>query len=413
MLVVRRPKESVLMSAVAPTAIAVVIVILSVVLFVVIKSHKSRPSPSPPPPPPSPLKVCSDKITGKCTKPNLEKLLQVKTWQSAALPQCSVSDFPNPQVCDSFTQYWINFSSDKAAPRYASVAIPSQKTQPKEGWPVVVYFDFMLGDGHYSPSDRGGLQEQWQTDPNKMNTSDVIFSILQNLVNLGIAVICTSNHLSDTYYYVPDGLGYSFTCDALHEENGCYNHGDNPDSEYFSKIFELIRAASNPALPPSTEFCYDKVALLGYSVGAQTISNLLQQWPQLKTSSGKSYPDLKAAVLIAGGSMYCYAYPSELTEPYSQFMPCKDIVHLGCCPSNITEPRFDSGSDNPPPILLVQQTQDVYADPLATTKYYNTRQASKGDSTSTCLLLQEGQGHGPGLCQQDAILQFITHFLHL
>lgn len=333
--------------------------------------------------------------------------------QSAPLPQrCTTTTDPTTglpvkQVCDGFEQDWYNLASGSSDPRYLSVATPSSgpggRPVPPGGWPVLLYLDLMDSTGHYGPSALGGVRETWPTDPKTMRGWDVISSLLKMILDTGIAVVCTTLSKSGTYAYVPDtGLGYSFTCDSSSVANGCYNGGNNPDSPYLSSVLSFIgqQQQQSPSLNAN------RVALMGYSVSAQEVSSLLEHWPA-------DAFDPKAVVLLAGGSLYCYAYPGiSATSPLPDaFKPCdKDPAKRGCCPHSITEPRFDlTPGAASPPTLVVQQTDDFYADPMAARKYFETRKAH--GNGPVCLTEFNGSDHGPALSQQGVIISFLRHYL--
>ena len=199
--------------------------------------------------------------------------------------------------------------------------------------------------------------------------------LMKNIMDLFIKFIKEDYiiiHLSltyeDTYYNQPP-------CDNKLDKNcdvtiPCkkYWYPNNPDQQYLEKLFNLIYKNAFPAPLNNLKVSYDDLALFGYSVGAGAVSRYINEFPLMKTKPDNyNFPLIKSAVMVAGGSLYCYS---------AIFSPCFDTnVNIrGCCPSTLSEPNFDNGVipwSQHPPVIIIQSSDDSYADPMAGTYYYN------------------------------------------
>merc|ERR1711982_101962 len=103
------------------------------------------------------------------------------------------------------------------------------------------------------------------------------------------------------------------------------------------------------------------------------VSRSINNFPTMRTTVSKQpFPKIKAAIMIAGGSYFCYSY---WDTPPANFLPCTDPDKAGCCPHNQTEASFDNGLiswEEHPPVLLLQTEHDDFADPQASKFYYDT-----------------------------------------
>ncbi|MEC7085124.1 MAG: hypothetical protein VXW60_03215, partial [Bacteroidota bacterium] len=102
------------------------------------------------------------------------------------------------------------------------------------------------------------------------------------------------------------------------------------------------------------------IGLIGYSVGAQAASRAMNDFPFMKTTSGKSFPKIQFSIMIAGGSYFCYENKT-LT-----------------CPKDKFEDSYTTGKlkwEDHPYVLLIQQKNDFFADPMASLYYKNNLEA--------------------------------------
>jgi hypothetical protein len=199
--------------------------------------------------------------------------------------------------------------------------------------------------------------------------------LMKNLMDLFIKFIKEDYiiiHLSltyeDVYYNQPP-------CDNKLDKNcdvtvPCkkYWYPNNPDQQYLENLFNLIYKNAFPSPLNNLKLSYDDLALFGYSVGAGAVSRYINEFPLMKTKPDNyDFPLIKSAVMVAGGSLYCYS---------AIFSPCFDtnVSIRGCCPATLSEPNFDNGVipwSQHPPVIIIQSSDDSYADPMAGTYYYN------------------------------------------
>ncbi len=278
-----------------------------------------------------------------------------------------------------YTQTWYDLGGLQ---RLCAVATP-QGSPPPAGWPVVLYLSLMLPDGTFgNPRYRGGLHPDPGGDP---------FQLLwRGLLASGCAVVFLSSSAPDSYFYAPSAAearegGYAYACDPKDPSALCYAGGANPDAP---ALRTLATRLAGWQLDPG------RLAVVGYSVGAQMASRLLTSGAELGLRP-------RAAVLIAGGSLYCYAYGSALPGP---FLGCVD-PNRGCCPEGLTEPGTGSGA---PPVLLVQSREDDNADPRAASLYYA---AAAAQGRRVCRLEVPGTLHYLPSCAAPSVLGFLLQHL--
>ncbi len=109
----------------------------------------------------------------------------------------------------------------------------------------------------------------------------------------------------------------------------------------------------------NTKMDYNNLFLFGYSAGANMVSRLINEFPDMYNTNGVKFPTIKGAIVLSGGSYACYS------EDYN------------ACPA-VTEQRYDSSvadMEQHPPTLLAQALYDDYAPTYdsvhAGTAYYN------------------------------------------
>lgn len=234
-----------------------------------------------------------------------------------------------------------------------------------------------------------------------------LMSLMKNLVNNDCIIIQLSMTERDNYYF--------FEC---HKESKpdinkyCWSP-NNPDLNYFKHLFDYIKTNKFPI-----KLNYSNMSFLGYSVGAQAVSRYINEFPLLKTISGLKFPKITSAVLIAGGSYFCYDSYLYNTKPFKN---CIDKISLknpdegrGCCPDNIIEQNFHDGTlkwSDHPPVLLVQQSNDFFADPNASIFYFNIM--SKNNAP-VLRISDNSDTHGiNSFSQSNQILNFILNIFDL
>jgi len=237
---------------------------------------------------------------------------------------------------------------------------------------------------------------------------------LQTFLAAGYAVVLTTMIGDDSYMYQECAKNFSSSPYDL-----CWNGGDNPDARYLNALFTLIEGdklfendydliPADPVLgslpmgadsfpKSSVSLNHDSCGLIGYSVGAQMVSRAINDFGNNSTYLPNS-PKVDVACMISGGSLHCYQYcngdsttvrgpdKSLCKSQPGDFGPCWDKDGLGCCPADLTEPRYD---DNPgnysyhPPVILVQTDFDYFADPRASENYYRTLNKKSAGAVDT------------------------------
>ena len=165
-------------------------------------------------------------------------------------------------------------------------------------------------------------------------------------------------------------------------------------------------------LAPGEVLDYDRVGLLGFSVGAQMVSRALNDFPRMALADGATpFPAVRAAVMLGGGSLACYS-----TANVTRLAPCarsprRSPPEEWCCPNDVSEPNYDNGRlpwARHPPVLLLQTARDSYADPAAHAKYA-ALVAARGVGVAS--VVSPGERHGLCPCQTDPLVNFITDVL--
>jgi len=234
-----------------------------------------------------------------------------------------------------------------------------------------------------------------------------LMSLMKNLVNNYCIIIQLSMTEKDNYYFSECHKGTKPDINKY-----CWSP-NNPDLNYFKHLFDYIKTNKFPI-----KLNYSKMSFLGYSVGAQAVSRYINEFPLLKTISGLKFPKITSAVLIAGGSYFCYDSYLYNTKPFKN---CIDQISLknpdegrGCCPDNIIEQNFHDGKfkwSEHPPVLLVQQSNDFFADPNASIFYFNIM--SKNNAP-VLRISDNSDTHGINSFQQsNQIFNFISNIFDL
>ncbi len=324
--------------------------------------------------------------------------------------------------CDTYTQYWSyynvkNPATGKSKWRASAMAVPKCQVCPDDGWPVVMYFEFMNSYGYaegWKSNKPGGLQPIGLTTKSADSAWTTIQATLMGLTSLGYAVLMTSEWVSDAYFYA--------NCNSPDPENICWNDGKNPDLSYFNILFSKLY--NNELTADKVKFDYNRFGMIGYSVGSQMVSRCINDFPNLKTSDSIPFPKISAGVMIGGGTLGCYNDTVNLapcciqsTDPENcagrcvkEGKPCSNY----CCPVGKSEPNYDNGSlkwSEHPAMLLLQTKYDMYADTLAWSKYFDTVNSNSNDTVDMYAIIAGKNLHGLCPCQVNPLLNFIKHYV--
>ena len=246
-----------------------------------------------------------------------------------------------------------------------------------------------------------------------------LMKFFKDLVNNEVIIIHTSMLSVDTYLYID--------CDKKDEpinpnirtsyyDNLCWykkdknNNKNNPDLNYLQNLFDHIYSNDFPV-----KLNYNNMGLIGYSVSAQAVSRYINEFPFLKTIKGYKFPKINCAVMIAGGSYFCYddKFESKHLDQYKDCTSTKEN-NVGCCPDNITEKNYSDGKlkwKNHPPVLLIQQSHDWYADPNASIFY---ERIMKNNNVLVKRISSNSDIHGlSSYKQSDSATQFVLKYLNI
>lgn len=196
------------------------------------------------------------------------------------------------------------------------------------------------------------------------------------------------------------------------QDNGCAGGWPGPDAAMLAALFREMHLGNLFGLGPygSSDNCLNlsKLTLGGYSAGAQMVSRCMQEfqnpaWKYFgpkkdphklpKDEPDMNFPAIRAAMLLSGGSYFCYHGPGAWdADPKNLFSKncgamkcasCPPIMEgktpqelrplIGCCPVGKTE-AFMEGTDNKaklkhPPVILCQTYNDSDADCNASLTY--------------------------------------------
>ena len=119
-------------------------------------------------------------------------------------------------------------------------------------------------------------------------------------------------------------------------------------------IFLILYKKPQSHVPPSSlnseeavkQLNFNRMAVVGYSVGAPMVSRFFESFHNLKLKDGSPFPIPLAGIMISGGSMSCYT------------------GDVNTCPENTSEISYDMGIipwSKHPPVLLIQSINDTDA----------------------------------------------------
>jgi len=433
------------------------IIIISITVPVVLAlTNKSSPKPSPGPgpipgpvPAPNQPKLCkaglmNNNIPGSsfcgpctckksphaqlsCEELNKEVLIDSRQVKCNTVdPSGQNNNYKND--CDTYTQYWSFYDINNPATgqskwRASAIAVPKCQICPDDGWPVIMYFQFMDEYGYAAGWDNGkfggiqpyGSTKKYSDCPGGCETVwATIQATLMGLTSLGYAVLMISEWEWDTMFYAE--------CNSPDPENLCWNGGKNPDLPYYDILFSKLY--NNELTADKVKFDYNRFGMIGYSVGSQMVSRCINEFPKLETSNSIPFPKIKAGVLIGGGSLACYNDTKNLapcciksTDPVNcgyrcvkEGKPCSDY----CCPVGKSEPNYDNGSlkwSEHPAMLLLQTKYDVFADTRAWSKYFDTINENSNGTVDMYAIIAGKNLHGLCPCQVNPLLNFIKHYV--
>jgi hypothetical protein len=283
---------------------------------------------------------------------------------------------------------------------------------PDDGWPVVFGFDFISAAGFSSdsPIQPGGILEQY-VDGNFVEDGDYgylsMMYLRQYMLNSGFAVIM----LSESEYDTEDMYECNLDNSAQAE---CWNEGNNPDAQVLRVLFDKIRddylLPGDVVRATGIKFNYERIAICGYSVGANMCSRLINSFPLMTTINNFPFPKIRGAVLIGGASYHCYQFDDEQDDIPANFKPCP-TPSLGCCPTNAVEGNYDDNKldfSNHPPVCLVHTVNDEWAPPSGAEYYFNVL-SSVG--VPVYRIVGQGKRHGLLNCEIPYIIGFLQTYL--
>lgn len=234
--------------------------------------------------------------------------------------------------------------------------------------------DWMCGTTRYC--NWGGIMTGNKCVEDPKNLMKLFSDLYLKFIDAGYIIVHTSMIHNDVYFNKPcQGKSDEYIKNPI---NACWYPG-NPDEQYLMSLFNVLHDNNFPAELANLHLDYNGITLFGYSIGAEAVSRYMNEFPIMKTTK-KNYPfpDIKCAIMVSGGSMYCYSVDCKTSkcQDYPDFAPCEtpDINRRGCCPHTLSETNYDNGTfdwKNHPPVLLLQSNDDNFADPMASTYYHN------------------------------------------
>ena len=248
-----------------------------------------------------------------------------------------------------------------------------------------------------------------------LSTTDGKQQLFLQLLRHGVAIVFTTVEAFNKYSYMPSGHPfYPFECDVSSPMQTCWAGGYNADSAYLSYLFDRIYTSEDYFLDTSL------MVMIGFGAGSHMTSRAINSFPDMRTLHQQKFPEIRAAILVGDGGMYCYAYDDDTPSLPDIFLPCDGANNLsekGCCARGLTETEYSMGSKSyseHPPVLLLHNKQNVsYAATDGSRLYYD---AMKANGAKACFLEaidtpDSGSSSTIEMCQVNPALSFI--FLHL
>lgn len=268
--------------------------------------------------------------------------------------------------------------------RCIKIAYPKNAKKLKTKFPYVLYFQ---------PAGDHGMIGQNSDDNSSLK------HVMNNLIDLGIAIVFLVPFQDDTYYCMVDGGGYEFQCNNT-PNTQCWE--GSIDHEYLVETMHLIYHHAF--------LDFDRIMVIGYSAGAQMTSLAMDKFPSSKFDN-ISFPTIKGAVIIAGGSQFCYAYDASQKLPIP-FEPCIDPKYRLCCPRRVVEESYRGKKScaSHPPTLLCQTENDNWADPNASVFYFEEMKRCGGKAA---LIRTNGSYHGLTSAQIQPMTSFICNIFNI
>ena len=205
--------------------------------------------------------------------------------------KCADVRRPGTKTCDTYTQYWANISGGAKRPgslypagyteeknaRMTPIAIPTNRTMPKGGWPWILHMSFTDPSGDpnagYNTSSYAGISDQ------KLYKADIWYGrpaqqeALKVFVEAGFAVVMVGEYMADGNFYSEDKELLDTTnrsCDPSGDKwNMCWNGGKNPDVGYYNAVFDGLAKSKFAA---GAKFDMKRMGIVGYSVGCSMVS---------------------------------------------------------------------------------------------------------------------------------------------
>ena len=310
-----------------------------------------------------------------------------------------------------YKQFFKEFKVNHNSKNYnfkTNIVIPNKSNIDKNGYPYVLCFSFNTVDGlSYGWNDtgnssyQGGFLTDYDLYGNSILNNEVFYDSyydklcfnhkkymqsLKQLVNSGIALIFINEIIYDIGPYLPGNPEKGYT-------NYYWNNGNNYLVPYLQEIMKYIYNEKDEH--HNKLFNYNRCSFWGYSLGAQLVSRMYNNFEDLYFINNKikiKFPKISCGTMIGGGSLYCYS------ENDSD------------CIKSKSEPNYDLNKkdwSSHPPTLLMQYENDNNADPNASLYYFNVMN-EKG--VPCYLLRQEGVCHGITNCNEKLTISVITSF---
>jgi hypothetical protein len=322
-------------------------------------------------------------------------------WFYITTPEYTV--YPKSSSCDD------GKNSKKMTSRMVGITTPKILDSGKE-YKYILNTDFNIdgissdwwcGDDQYQGLG-GIISDEWCTS-DKQYRMKAQMNLFRRFIKENYIIVHLSLTYEDVYYNQPlykDSTDVNKPCKKIWYPN-------NPDQQYLERLFNVIYKNTFPTPINNLKLSYNDISLFGLSVGTGAVSRYINEFPFLQTKPDMyKFPLIKSAVMVAGGSLYCYS---------KIFSPCFDtnINQRGCCPSDLSEPNFDNGVipwSKHPPVILIQSVDDSYADPMASTYYHNIMIKNKVPSK---MVLDDTVVHGISSENQiNAIIDWVKQYFN-